>query len=90
MVDEDPASEGHVERLRTALAGLGPEQSERLVRMVELGAMICLVEEAAAGRGFAGSKPPAFSAPSFSPAGELGRSGRRQARTRTRAHAGTT
>lgn len=33
-----------LDRVRTALAGLAPDQSEKLVRMLELGAMICLVE----------------------------------------------
>jgi hypothetical protein len=81
--DEELASEGHLDRLRTALAGLAPDQSERLVRMVELGAMICLVEEAAVGRGFAGSSLSALAAGS----GGAHRRGRRPARARTRLHA---
>ncbi len=82
MTDQDLGPDGHVERVRTALAGLAPEQSEQLVRMVELGAMICLVEEAALGRGFGGADLP------VSTGGAQGRRGRRDARMRSRAHAG--
>ena len=49
MSHDAPDAEQRLERVRTALLGLGPEQSESLVRMLELGAMICLVEASADG-----------------------------------------